>query len=275
MATLTADGARIAYDVTGAGATVIWVHGGFTDRRGFDAVVPRLAGHHRVIAYDRRGHGESERCPGRQRVDDHVGDLAALIRHLDAAPAHLVANSDGGEVALKLALATPDLVGRLVLHEPALHHLLDDDPALAAALADFEARLDAVVDELRHGRAEPAARLVVDTVAFGPGAWATLPEPTRRTMTANGPAWFDTATDPTYGRVAVSRLRSLARPTLVSAGGDGSDPVDVAVVDRLAALVPHARRHVRADWGHVPHRTDPAGFGDLVRGFLDEAPTPG
>jgi pimeloyl-ACP methyl ester carboxylesterase len=55
---------------------------------------------------------------------------------------------------------------------------------------------------------------------------------------------------------------------LVSSGGADSDPVDVAVVARLAALVPAARHHVRADWGHIPHRTDPAGFAALVRDFL-------
>src|SRR5687768_5381676 len=91
MATVTVNGVRLAYDDLGSGPPVVWVHGGFTDRRGFDLVVPLLVDEFRVVAYDRWGHSQSERRPGEQSVAHHVADLAALVERLDAAPAHLVA----------------------------------------------------------------------------------------------------------------------------------------------------------------------------------------
>jgi pimeloyl-ACP methyl ester carboxylesterase len=269
MTTDTINGILIGYDETGAGPPVIWVHGGFTDRRGFDLVAPLLAGRYRVIAYDRRGHSQSERRPGTQRVAQHVDDLVALIRHRGAAPAHLVANSDGGEVATKVALRHPERVASLSLHEPALPGVLPDEPELRRALADQQQRLDRVVAELQRGEPEVAARLLVESVAMGPGAWDSLPEQTRRTLAHNGPTWLETALDPEYGRVDPDAIAALDVPVLVSDGGGGSDPVDVAIVAHLATVLPDVRRHTFAGAGHVPHRTHPQTYASVVGGFLD------
>lgn len=268
MATITVNGVRLAYDEAGAGPPVIWVHGGFTDRRGFDLVVPLLAERYRVITYDRRGHSQSERVPGRQGVADHVTDLAALIEQLDVGPAHLVSNSDGGEIALKLAVLRPRLVASLWLHEPSLHGILPDDPEVKQPLEDLQARLDRVIAELEQGNNETAARLLIDDPAvMGTGAWDALPEQTRRTFIHNGPTWLDTARDPTYGLLDVDQLAGITVPVMMS-GGAHSDPADSAVVACLAHAFPHARRHTFPDAGHVPHRTHPDEFAGVVTGFL-------
>jgi pimeloyl-ACP methyl ester carboxylesterase len=266
------NGVRIGYDESGAGPPVVWVHGGFTDRRGVDLMVPFLADRYRVITYDRRGHSESERRPGQQAVADHVADLAALLGALDAAPAHLLANSDGGEVALKLALRRPDLVASLCLHEPSLYGILPDDPATGAAAADMTARLDRIAAEVERGDDEAAARMLIDGVAGGPGTWEALPEQSRRTFIHNAPTWLDTARDPSYGVVDADLLPALPMPVLVTCGAR-SHPADAAVVARLAGAIPHASRHTFADAGHIPHRTHPEEFARVVGHFLDAAAT--
>jgi pimeloyl-ACP methyl ester carboxylesterase len=266
------NGVRIGYDESGAGPSVVWVHGGFTDRRGLDLVVPLLADRYRVIAYDRRGHSESERRPGRQAVADHVADLATLLDRFDAAPAHLLANSDGGEVALKLALRRPDLVASLCLHEPSLYGILPDDPAISAAVADMTAQIGRIAAELERGNDEAAARMLIDGVAAGPGAWDALPEQSRRTFIQNAPTWLDTARDPAYGVLDADLLPALPMPVLVT-GGAHSHPADVAVVARLAGAIPHASRHTFAGAGHVPHRTRPKEFARVVGDFLDTITT--
>ncbi|MGH8932363.1 MAG: alpha/beta fold hydrolase [Egibacteraceae bacterium] len=268
MATITVNGVRLAYDEAGAGPPVVWVHGGFTDRRGADLVVPLLAERYRVIAYDRRGHSQSERWPGRQGVDEHVNDLAALIEQLEAAPAHLLANSDGGEIALKLAVRRPELVASLCVHEPSLYGILPDDPEVKRAVHDMQARLDRIIAELEQGNNEAAARQLIEAVAVGPGAWDALPEQTRRTLVHNAPTWLDTAHDPTYGEVDVDQLAGITAPVLVT-GGAHSDPADSAVVACLADALPHARRYIFAGAGHVPHRTHPDELAGVVKGFLD------
>jgi pimeloyl-ACP methyl ester carboxylesterase len=58
-------------------------------------------------------------------------------------------------------------------------------------------------------------------------------------------------------------------PVLVSDGGGASDPVDVAIVARLAEVLPDVRRHTFPDAGHVPHRTHPEVYASVVGAFLD------
>lgn len=260
MGTVTVNRVRLEYDDAGTGPAVVWVHGGFTDRRGASAIAPLLSARHRFIAYDRRGHSGSERAPGRQSVDDHVADLGGLVEALDAAPAHLLGNSDGGEVALKLAARRPDLVASVCVHEPSCYFVLPEPPDLAW--------LHRAVAALERGDDAEAARVVMEDAALGPGAWAALPEASRRLFVHNAPPWLDTARDPTYGRIDPDDLARLTMPVLLTVGGEAL-PTDVAIVARLGELMPTARRHTFAGAGHVPHRTHPAGFATVVTAFVD------
>jgi pimeloyl-ACP methyl ester carboxylesterase len=269
MASITVNGVRLAYDEAGAGPSVVWVHGSWTDRRGADLVVPLLAEHYRVIIYDRRGHSQSERPPGPQGVTAHVKDLAALVEHLDAAPAHLVTNSFGGEIALKLAVRQPELVASLCLHEPPLFGILADDPEMKLVLEDLQTRLDHVIAGLEQGNNEAAARLFMETVAMGPGAWDALPEQMRRTFTYNAPTWLDDVHDPTQGVLDIGQLAALSLPVLLTGGGR-SGPEFSAVLDCLADALPKAHRYTIADAGHVPHLTHPGELVGAVTGFLDD-----
>lgn len=67
-----------------------------TDFRIWDEVAARLAGDFRIVLYDKRGHGLSEAPPAPYTIDDHVGDLAALLDHLGIARAAVVGLSVGG-----------------------------------------------------------------------------------------------------------------------------------------------------------------------------------
>lgn len=71
------NGVRIAYSSSGIdGEPLVLVHGSWGSRHNWDLVVPGLAEHFRVIAYDRRGHSESERPPGQGSFTEDVADLA-------------------------------------------------------------------------------------------------------------------------------------------------------------------------------------------------------
>ena len=268
MATITVNGVRLAYDEAGAGPPVIWVHGSWTDRQGARLVAPLLAERYRVITYDRRGHSQSERVPGPQGVKAHVADLAGVIDQLDARPAHLVTNSLGGEIALKLALERPELVASLCLHEPPLHGCLPHDPEIEQARSDMQALEDEVIAELEHGDHEMAAQLFMEDL-LGPGAWEAFPEPSRQTFIHNAPTWLDDVTDPTQGTLELGQVTALTTPVLLTVGGR-SHPVDVAVDVCLAATLPEPVRHTFTDAGHIPHLTHPDVYAAIVRSFLDD-----
>jgi len=100
-----------------AGEPVLAVHG----ITGFGARFERLAGrmaHRRWLCPDLRGHGRSPSAPP-WRTEDHVADLLAVLDAAGVERADVVGHSFGGHVALHLASAAPERVGRLVLLDPA------------------------------------------------------------------------------------------------------------------------------------------------------------
>jgi len=68
-----------------------------------------------VVAYDVRGHGQSDKPPGPYRIPQFAADTAGLIQALGLAPAHVVGISMGGMIAFQLAVDAPDLVRSLII----------------------------------------------------------------------------------------------------------------------------------------------------------------
>ena len=81
-------------------------------------VMPLLAPHLRVAAYDRAGLGGSAPAPGLVTVDRQVDDLASVITGLAAGPCVLAGHSWGGILVQLLAFRQPDLAAGLVLVDP-------------------------------------------------------------------------------------------------------------------------------------------------------------
>jgi len=248
---------------------VVFVHGSWSDRHAWDLTAPALTDQFRVITYDRRGHSQSERPPGTPGLAAHAADLAALIDHLEAGPAHIVTSSFGGVVALEVAVSHPDRVASLCLHEPPAFALVQDDPELRTALEQARQLEQQVVDEIRAGNHERAARTFVELV-LGPGAWELFPEQVRRTMVHNAgtvPGDFDAE----YHTPNPARLSTITKPVLLTGGGQSPPDVPFAIIlDRLAAVLPAADRYTFQQAGHVPHRTDPEELGRVVADFVTE-----
>lgn len=76
---------------------------------------PVLAEHFHVLLYDCRGQGQSEKPAGPYRTTQHAADLAALLHALDLEAVHIIGLSNGGAVAMHLAVDHPQRVRRLVL----------------------------------------------------------------------------------------------------------------------------------------------------------------
>ena len=81
-------------------------------------VMPLLAPHVRVVAYDRAGIGGSAPAPGLVTIDRQIDDLASVITGLAAGPCVLAGHSWGGILVQLLAFRRPDLAAGLVLVDP-------------------------------------------------------------------------------------------------------------------------------------------------------------
>ena len=103
----------------GAGEPAVVLEAGLNNgAASWQRVMPLLAPHVRVAAYDRAGLGGSAPAPGLVTVDRQVDDLASVITGLAAGPCVLAGHSWGGILVQLLAFRRPELAAGLVLVDP-------------------------------------------------------------------------------------------------------------------------------------------------------------
>ncbi|UCH42989.1 MAG: alpha/beta hydrolase [Dehalococcoidales bacterium] len=106
---------QVYYEDQGQGEPVIFVHGWLDDSSVWKPYVEPFSGGHRVIVYDHRGHGQSDKPKGSYSIKTLANDLHALIQKLDLGKVTLVGHSMGAMTSMLFALDHPGRVTRLVL----------------------------------------------------------------------------------------------------------------------------------------------------------------
>ncbi|GAB3833765.1 alpha/beta fold hydrolase [Dactylosporangium cerinum] len=234
------DGAEVAYtDSGGDGAPLLLIHAaGSADWFTPLAALPVLD-RYRVIRMVRAGYTGAA-APGGLSIADHAGHAAALLRHLGAAPAHVLAHSSGTTIAMQLAFDHPDLVRTLMLSEPPLvdslaapedldviHAMLG--PAIGAAMAaTARGDLPAAFDVFMAAVCGPSFREVM-TSALGADLVAAAEDSSRCLFTGEIPAINGWSLD----RQAAARLQ---QPVLLIQGS-ASPPPFHRLVAHLAGLI--------------------------------------
>lgn len=240
-------------DHGGPGPAVVLLHSFLMDGRMFAAQLPALEGF-RCITVDERAHGGTP-ASGPFDYWDVARDVLAVLDHLGLPAAAVVGTSQGGFVALRMALLAPSRVTSLaVLGTSAAA----EDPAVATG---YRAVLDAWVS----GGAPPEVLDGVATICFGPAdvgewkrRWASVPaDQLTFAMTA------------LVDRDAVlDRAGEIACPAVVLHGtADLAYPVDRAA--ELASALPDASLVVVEDGAHFLSYTHPDEVNPHLRGFLD------
>ncbi len=260
MAVAEVNGVCLYYEICGAGDPVVLVHGSWGDTTQWGAAIPGLAESFTVLVYDRRGHSQSERPATQGNLDEDGDDLVGLLNALDLAPIHVVTNSLGGNIALRLATRRPDVFRCLICHEPPLWSLLEGDAESQAMLQQGAKSLESVGRRLAEGDYEGAARQFVEEVAVGPGAWETiLPPEVRAMFVRNAPTFLDELRDPAQFSIDEDALRRLGMPVHLTQGSE-SPPSFPRVIDRLIELIPGASRETIEGAAHLPHMTTPEAY---------------
>lgn len=107
-------GVKTWYEIDGAGDPLVLLHGGLCTNETWGAQRADFAARFRVLLPERRGHGHTPDVDGPLSYQDMADDTIAFIESLVDGPAHLVGWSDGGVIALLVAIARPDLVRKVV-----------------------------------------------------------------------------------------------------------------------------------------------------------------
>ena len=243
------DGVRIAYTVHnpgGAGTPLVLSHGFAATSGMWDPNIPALDADRPVVAWDFRGHGQSDAPddPAAYSQEASIGDIDALLDVLDAHRAVLAGMSLGGYLTLAYHLAHPDRVAGLVL--------VDTGPGFRnpEARERWNRMAEGFARAIEHDGTLSGSREVAQAHHRDPRG---LVHTARRTLVQRD------------DRV-LSSLGSVAVPTLVVVGADDHD--FLAGSEYMASRVPGARKVVLPDAGHAANLDQPALFDAAVTEFL-------
>jgi pimeloyl-ACP methyl ester carboxylesterase len=257
------DGLEIAFDESGRGRPVVWLHGINEDRLSWAPVTDQLDDEMRCVRIDFRGHGASSRRPPYD-LGGLVSDVTSVISATCTEPPVVVGHSLGGIVAT--IAATMGVTGPVICIDQPL--ILDEFAeivhSLAARLRDPATYADALMEE---------------KLALGMGL---VPEPIfreleRKTRTSDQNVVLDIwkpmldwdlsameAAKPVLEQV----LRTINVPYLALHG----QPVEAGYEEWFRSTNPAATIELWTGMGHWLHLVDPARFANRVRDFLSQYP---
>ncbi len=203
-------------DGTGTRPLVL-VHGVGSSLEAWDGVVAVLAPQFRILRFDLRGHGRSERVRGRYEIDDFVGDLLHLADCEGFGRFDLAGFSLGGLIAQRTALAHAERVRRLVLLSTVAGRNEDEQRRVRDRLAALQAG-----EAGSHYDASVGRWL---TEAFQ-AAHPELLQQLRERNAANDPDCYAAAYRVLAETDLGARLHLIRHPTLIATGADdqGSNP---------------------------------------------------
>ncbi|OLL33290.1 hypothetical protein BTH42_02570 [Burkholderia sp. SRS-W-2-2016] len=261
QAWIDASGVSLRYAIDGCAAqapTLVLIHELGGSIASWDALVPALQTTRRVLRYDQRGHGESEKVRGRFSLADQADDLRALCdAFAPQQPCWLIAAAAGAAIAVEFAVRHPARVAGIVMCAPAL----DVDPARRSYLRDRAelARQDgmrAIVDGTLAQSWPPVLR--DDPHAF---------ERYRARLLANDPVGYAHAND-ALGDIDLSaQLPALRCPCLLLAGEHDLQRPPARVAAQAAQIPGSVFATLPA--GHLMALQRPAQLLDAIRGFID------
>ena len=133
------DGVRLYYEEIGAGEPLLLINGQASDHTGWDLVRDDFAAHYRVIVFDHRGTGLSDKlAEPPYSTRGFARDTIAILDSLGIARAHAYGISMGGRICQWLGIDYPDRIGALVLGctTPGNAHGVRRPPEVDAVMAN-------------------------------------------------------------------------------------------------------------------------------------------
>jgi pimeloyl-ACP methyl ester carboxylesterase len=255
MPTAAVNGARLHYDESGAGPALLLSHGFGATGRMWDGQRRLLADRFRVVAWDMRGHGETESPddPAQYSADHTVGDMRSLLEHLGVRRAVIGGLSLGGYVSLAFHAQYPAMTRALVL--------CDTGPGYRNA-------------EARAGWNERAFRRAGELETRGlsvlSGSSREMRESVRHHRSAQWLAHAARGMLAQNGSRVIDSLPSIRVPTLIIVG-DQDEPF-LAPCRYMAGKIPGARLEIIKGAGHSSNLDQPDAFDRVLAEFLDSLP---
>ena len=242
--TISVDGAQIYYAIYGTPSgdpPVVLLHGGLGNSDHWANQVPALLdAKHEVIAIDSRGQGRSTHTTAKISYDVMATDVLAVMDALGIKQAALVGWSDGGEVALKLAINHPERVAKLFV---------------------FGSNYNAEGSKPRRSGPTPTFSAYAQKCRTDYQKMSKTPKQFDDLINWLLPVWRDPM------NITKDQLTKIQAPAMI-ADGDHDEVIVLAQIQEMAKLIPHAQLKVFDDASHFALWQDPQDFNKALVEFL-------
>jgi benzoate-CoA ligase family protein len=258
------NGTELEYEIRGEGEPVLLIHGSHIGGSFVPLMAqPSLTDEYKLIRYHRRGFLGSSPAEGPMSIKEQADDARALLEHLGLRPAHVVAHSYGGPIALQLALDAPEYVHSLALLEPAVlsvprGKMVHD--LVAVATRHYEQGEWDVAEDFFLG--SPKER--VDISRNVPGGLEQALADMDTYFAVEVPAHVEWQFDAAEGW-------KIKQPALYMLGGESSS-LYVEVHDTIRQWMPQMETVVLPGATHLLHIQEPGGAAVLLRNFFARHP---
>ncbi len=252
------NGTSLRYELSGNGpSTLVLIHemGGTLDS--WDQVLPALNASRRVLRYDTRGAGLSEKIKGAVTWDQMAGDIAALLDALGiVGNVALAGIAVGAAIGAHFAVRYPERAAALVLHGPAVGVAEDRRQAtLDRAAAVESGGMRGIVEASLAASYPPIVRHDAETFAAFRARWL-----------CNDPESFAAINRMLAAETIEHELARVACPTLVTAGRhDSLRPP--SVIEPMSRQIPGAQ-FLELNSGHFASVQTPGLVAQAIHSFL-------
>ena len=248
---------NIKWEEHGEGEPLLLIQGLGYARWSWEPVVPGLAKRYRVLSFDNRGIGESDKPEGPYTARQMAGDALQVLDEAGIDRAHVLGASLGGMIAQEVAVAAPKRVQKLVLCCTA------PGGAETVPMPDVTVQLFAEAPTLEP---DVALRRFVEN-ALGSDPPAGLVEELYRRRIEDPPDPAGWLAQAAAGMTFEGVDGKIAAPTLILTGTD-DNVVDHRNADVLARRIPGARVERFPGAGHLFFWEQPDAFVRIVGEFL-------
>jgi pimeloyl-ACP methyl ester carboxylesterase len=249
---------NIKWESVGEGSPLLLIQGLGYGRWGWEPIVPGLAARHRVVSFDNRGIGESDKPEGPYTAAEMAGDALQVLDEAGIDRAHVLGASLGGMIAQELAVAAPERVDQLVL--------CCTTPGGPSTVPMPEVTVQLFAEAQTLAPEVALRRFVENALGEDPPAGLVDELFARRVANPPDPAGWQAQAAAGIGFQGVEG--EIAAPTLVL-GGTADNVVDHRNAEVLATRIPGARVELLAGAGHLFFWEQPDESVRIINEFLE------
>jgi 3-oxoadipate enol-lactonase len=257
MPTLLANNINLYYEIHGEGQPLVFIHGLGSTTRDWEFQVSEFSKSYKVVTFDLRGHGQSDKPAGPYSMAMFAADTLGLLRALGIDAAHLVGLSLGGGIAFQLAVDAPKALKTVTI--------VNSAPEMV--VRSFK-------DKVSIWQRQAIVRLlgmrkmgeVLSTRLFIKPEQGALRQAFVARWAENDQRAYLNSLRAMVGWSVTARLGSIQSPTLVIAADQDYTPLSVK--EAYTAKIPNAQLIIISDSRHATPIEQPQQFNLALQKFL-------